>query len=100
MAMKTGFSLYADFAMKLPSLKPTGKSELHLKHSGGLADKYFQNNCGERPSWRWGGVAGIAEGFPVTALSAPILQPWEWAGPEEATEFPMRLVLTGITRFA
>lgn len=47
-----------------------------------------------------GGVAGIAEGFPVTALSAPILQPWEWAGPEEATEFPMRLVLTGITRFA
>lgn len=49
-----------------------GTSELHLKHFGGLTDKYFQNDCGEMPSWRG---AGIAEWFPVTAVPTVIFHP-------------------------
>ena len=41
-----------------------------------------------------GGGTGIAERFPVTAVSALVPQPPGWAGQEKAADFSLGLALT------
>lgn len=78
-------------------LKSTGKSELHLKHFRGLADKYLWNGSRERPSWR---DAGIEAWFPDSAVPTLVVWPRERTGQEEAADFFIELVFTQFNQSA
>ena len=74
-----------------------GTSELHLKHFGGLTDKYFQNDCGKGPA---GGVLGLQNGSQSLLCPLSSFSSRGWAGQEGAADFFVGLDFTRLNRFA